>query len=91
MDGILQNQKVEIVSSSGTLRVTILPKYLWISVPIEIAVTLFFGSLLYKTWAQLSFFLRTMYVWAIVGGALALVYQLSGREIIEFSSDKLTV
>jgi hypothetical protein len=84
-------RKIEIVCSSGTLRVTVPPKYPWISVPIGIAGTLFFASILYNTWAKSSFFIRTLYVWAFVGGALALVYQLSGREIIEFSSDKLAV
>ena len=86
-----KTRKIEIVGSSGRLRVTILPKYPWISVPIGITAILFFGLFLYRSWAELSLFLRTMYVWAIVGGVLALVYQLSGREIIEFSSDKLSV
>src|SRR5580692_4084467 len=79
-----KTRKTEIVSSSGTLRVTILPKYPWISGTIGIAVALSFGLFLYRSWAELSLFLRTMYAWAIVGGVLALVYQLSGREIIEF-------
>jgi hypothetical protein len=60
-------------------------------VPIEIAGTLFFASILYRTWADLSFVMRATYVWGFVGGALALVYQLSGGEIIEFSPEKLTV
>jgi hypothetical protein len=40
---------------------------------------------------ELSFFMRAVYVWAVVGGGVALVCQLSRREIIEFSSEQLTV
>jgi hypothetical protein len=55
-------RKIEIASSSGILRVTIPPKYPWLVIPIDIAGAWFFGSILYRTWDELSFFMRTIYV-----------------------------
>jgi hypothetical protein len=46
---LFKGKNIEIVASSGSLRMTIFPNYLWIAAPIATAATLVFGGMLIRT------------------------------------------
>jgi hypothetical protein len=83
--------RIEIVASSGMLRVTIHPRGRWLLLLAEIAVSLIFAEAVYRGWAAMQALFRVLVIWGLVGSAAALIYQLSGTEIIEFDEQRLTV
>jgi hypothetical protein len=82
---------IDISMSSGMLRVTVHPARSWLVVLFEIGAILILGAMTYRNWASMSHLFRVLFVWALVSGAAALIFQLSGTEIIEIDSEKLTV
>jgi hypothetical protein len=82
---------IEISTSSGILRVTVHPSRSWLLALFESGVILTFGIMTYRNWGSMSQLFRVLFVSGILSGTAALVFQLSGTEIIEISSDKLTV
>ena len=82
---------IEISTNSGILRVTIHPSRSWLLALFEGGVILIFGIMTYRNWGSMSQLFRVLFVSGTLSGAAALVFQLSGTEIIEISSDKLTV
>jgi hypothetical protein len=73
------------------LRVTVHPPRSWLVVLFEGGVILIFGIMTYRNWGSMSQLFRVLFVSAVVSGVVALLFQLSGTEIIEISSDILTV
>src|SRR5208282_4113526 len=57
----------------------------------EIAVSLAFGAMIYGIWTKMSLLFHSVFVCVSVGAVLALIYQLSGTQIIEFDSRRLTI
>jgi len=91
MDLFKRSAKIEIVASSGILRVTIPPRRSWHLILAAIAADVIFAAVIYSSWATTSVWIRLIFIWAIVSGALSLVYQLVVTQIIEFDSLRLTV
>src|SRR6266851_4044125 len=81
---------IDISASSGTLCVTV-NRHSWLVVLFEGGVILTFITMTYKSWASISHLLRLLIVWGIVSGIAGLIFQLSGTEIIEFDSERLTI
>ena len=73
------------------LRVTIHPRVRWLLLLAEIAVSLIFAQTVYRGWAAMQVLFRVLVIWGLVGSAAALIYQLSGSEVIEFDEQRLTV
>jgi len=71
--------------------VTVHPSRSWVLLLFESAVILIFGIMTYRNWGSMSQLFRVLFVWGTLSGAAALVFQFSGTEIIEISSEKLTV
>jgi len=82
---------IDISTSSGILRVTLHPSRSLLVVICESIVILSFGFMTYRYWGNMSPLFRVLFVLGTLSGVAALVFQLSGTEIIEFSSEKLTV
>jgi hypothetical protein len=83
--------KIEIVASSGILRLTVPPRESWFLIFFVIAMDVAFVVMAYKSWAHMSLWVHIVFVWAIISGVLALVYQLAVTQIIEFDALRLTV
>ena len=49
------------------------------------------GIMTYRNWGSMSQLFRVLFISGTLSGAAALMFQLSGTEIIEISSEKLTV
>jgi hypothetical protein len=76
---------------SGMLRVTTHPGNYWPLFLFEITLGLIFAHTLYSGWRELSLFFRAIIVWAIAGEVAALIYQFSGKEIVEFDQQRLSI
>lgn len=70
---------------------TVPPRESWFLIFVVIAADGAFAVMTYKSWAQMSLWVHIMFVWAIIGGVFALVYQLAVTQIIEFDVARLTV
>src|SRR5215472_7444461 len=81
---------IDISTSSGTLRVTV-KRRSWLILLFEGGILLIFITMTYRNWASMSHLFRILFVWAFVSGIAALIFQLSGTEIIEFDSERLTI
>lgn len=73
------------------LRVTVHPSRSWLKLLFEGGVILIFGIMTYRSWGSMSQLFRVLCVSGTLSGAAALIFQLSGTEIIEISSEMLTV
>jgi hypothetical protein len=91
MDPFKRRAKIAIVASSGIVGVTIPPTRSWFLILAALAGDVAFAAITYSSWATTSLWIRLIFIWAIVGGALALVYQLAVTQIIAFDSLRLTI
>ena len=82
---------IDLSTSSGTLRVTVHPSRSWLLAFFEGGVILIIGIMSYRAWGRMSPIFRVLFPFGILSGTAALIFQLSGTEIIEISSEKLTV
>ena len=82
--------RIRIVPSSGMLRVTIPPRRSWLSL-LEIAVFLVVVVWVYGFWSRISPLFHVLLIWGFVSAALALIYQLSVTQVVEFDSQRMTV
>jgi hypothetical protein len=82
--------KMEIVASSGILRVTVPPRESWFLILVVIAADVAFAVMTYSGWSRTWVWVHLIFVWAIIGGVLGLVYQLAVTQIIEIDAQHLT-
>jgi hypothetical protein len=82
---------IDISTSSGVVRVTVHPSCSWLVALFESSAVLVFGIMTYRYWGSMSQLFRGLFVLGTLSGAGALIFQLSGTEIIEISSGKLTI
>jgi hypothetical protein len=73
------------------LRVTIPPRRTWLLILIEIAVFLVGAIWVYGLWVKVSLLFHVLFMWGFVSALLALIYQLSVMQVIEFDSQRITV
>jgi len=88
---IERDPELDIVAASGVLRVTVHRRFPWFTLLFEIAVILILATFAYRGWAKMSILFHVIWVWGLISAAIAFVYQLSGQEVIEFDTQKLTV
>ena len=85
-----EGRKVEISATSGIVRVAIDPRprsaLLWFEAFLLVAVD---GAVL-RIWSGLSPVYRGLLLWGTAGAVVAWFYQLSGSEVVEFDSKKVT-
>ena len=86
-----RERAVEIVTASGTLRVTVNPKPAWLLMLAEAIGIAVFGVFIVRGWASMTVWFRALLVWGIGSTCVAWLYQLSGSEIIEFDAQKLVI
>jgi hypothetical protein len=86
-----RERAVEIVTASGTLRVTVDPKPAWLPMLAEAIGIAVFGVFVVRGWASMTVWYRALLVWGIGSACVAWLYQLSGSEIIEFDAQKLVI
>jgi hypothetical protein len=91
MDFFKPSAKIEIVASSGILRVTVPPRQSWLFIAIAIVADVAFVAMTYNSWAQTALWLRLFIIWALVSGTFGLFYKLFGTQIIEFDALQLTI
>jgi hypothetical protein len=90
MDLFKRSAKIEIVASSGILRVTVPPRQPWLLI-VAIATDVFFVAMIYNSWAQMPLWLRVFIIWVLISGGIGSVFQFSVMQIIEFDALRLTV
>jgi hypothetical protein len=86
-----RERAIEVQAVSGTLRVTVAPKPAWILLLVEGGGLLIFSFYAFHRWASMPSWDRAILIWIIVGAVVAWFYQLSGSEVIEFDSQKLSI
>jgi hypothetical protein len=91
MDFFKRSAKLEIVASSGILRVTVPPRQSWLLIVVAIATDAFFVAMIYRSWAQIPFWLHIFIIWVFISSGIGLLFQLSVTQMIEFDSLRLTV
>src|ERR1700733_2801979 len=91
MDFFKRTAKIDIVASSGILRVTIPPRRRWFLILAVIAADVVFAAIIYSNWATTSVGIRIVFICGIISSAFSLSYQLLVTQIIEFDSLRLTV
>jgi hypothetical protein len=77
---------IDISTSSGMLRVTVHPSRSWLVVLFEAGAILIFGIVTYRNWESMTQLFRALFVLGTLSCAVALIFQLSGTEIIGISS-----
>ena len=82
---------IRIVSSSGMLRVTIPPTRAWLLILPEIAVFLVGVIWVYGFWTRISTLFHLLFIWGFVSATLAMIYQLSVTQVVEFDSQRMTL
>src|SRR5215467_6798070 len=80
---------IEISTSSGMLRVIVRPARSWLIVLLELAVLTGFAVVTYQSWSRMSHVYRGAFIFALISGAIGLIFQLSGTEIIDIDSNKI--
>ena len=85
-----RERAIEVQAVSGTLRVTVAPKPAWILLLVEGGGLLGFSFYAFHNWASMSLWYRAILIW-ILSGAVVAFYQLSGSEVLEFDSRKLSI
>jgi Integral membrane protein (DUF2244) len=91
MNPFHHRRQIDIVASSGSVRVTVTPKPHWAATLVQWAILVVFIALLYRDWSQLPFLVRAFALCALVFVVSALIYQSSGTEIIEFDARTVAV
>ncbi|HEY6386621.1 MAG TPA: hypothetical protein VIX91_13160 [Candidatus Acidoferrum sp.] len=82
---------IEISTNSGMLRVTVHPVRSWLVVLLGLGALMVFAAATYEYLARMSQVFRGVFIFAIVSSAIGLIFQLSGTEIIEIDSNKITL
>lgn len=83
--------ELDILPISGTLRVSVHPLPNIILALLEIASGLVFWTVTIKQWPTLSWLMRAFFIWGDASTVIALMYQVSGSEEIEFGPQKVTL
>lgn len=83
--------KMDILGSSGVLRVTVRPRPSLALILFEASIACIFATSAYRNWSTIATAFRIVSISAVVSIVGGLIYQLSGLEIIEFSAQKLRI
>lgn len=82
---------IEISTSSGILRLAVRPSRSWLLIVLELLALIVFAVVVYEKWAIMSYAFRGIFIFAVASGAMGLIFQLSGIEIIEVDTNKITL
>jgi hypothetical protein len=91
MEASKTGERIDIVSSSGMLRVVLPPRRSWFLILLEIVLTSVGVIWVYTLWARLSGLYHLLFLWGIATAFLVLIYQISVSQTIEFDSQRITV
>jgi hypothetical protein len=87
--GFFDGPKVDVLTSSGMLCVTVHPRPHWLVVALGFDVI--FAAVLYYSWSSTPLFGRIIWMVILVSTLISSVYEFSGEEIIEIDSQRLTI
>jgi hypothetical protein len=91
MTGFFDGPKIDVVASSGMLRVTIHPRPDWQAAFAALGGDVIFAVVLYQVWSATPLSIRSVWLALLAFILLSSVYELFGEEIIEFDSQKFTI
>lgn len=91
MSFLKRQRAVEIVTLSGSVRVTIDPTPARPVLLVGAVVTTAFAIMVFRAWTSVPFLYRILLLWAVASGVVAWLYRLSGSEIVEFDDRTLTI
>jgi hypothetical protein len=86
-----QSAEVDIVATSGTVRVAVQPKTSWLWLIAAGILDIVFLVWFIREWPDLSLLMRGLLLWAEVSGVASFFYVVSGSETIEFSDTDLFI
>jgi hypothetical protein len=86
-----EGRGVEISASSGIVRVEIDPRPRSVLLWSEAVLIVIVDGALFRMWAALAFVYRALFLWGTASAVVAWFYQLSGSEVVEFDSQRLTL
>jgi hypothetical protein len=86
-----RERATQIVAASGTVRVTVEPRPAWIALIVEVIGISLLGGYIVHTWGSGPLWFHGLLIWAMATAVVAWFYQLSGSEIIEFDSQKISI
>jgi hypothetical protein len=84
-------RRIDVVASSGMLRITVRPKPHVIETVSVCAIFVFSAGILYRDWPQTPIAIRFFFLFVAVSVALSLLYRYSGTEVIEFDMHRLII
>jgi hypothetical protein len=82
---------VEVVSISGTVRVTIQPAFGLLLILLEIVATLLVAVFAFRSWPEVSLLICILLVWGLGAAIIGTIYIFPGSEVVEFSQQLLTI
>ena len=89
MTGFFDGPKVDVLSSSGMLCVTVHSRPHWLVVALGCDVI--FATVIYYSWSSTALFGRIIWIVILVSTLISSVYEFFGEEIIEIDSQRLTI
>jgi hypothetical protein len=81
--------KVEVLASSGILRITVNPERR--AGLVGLVFDVFFFAILYRYWSATTLFMRVFWIFLLASTFVSLAYELLGEENIEINSRTLTI
>lgn len=89
MIALFEGPKVDVLTSSGMLRVTICPTRQAGLATLGFDVV--FAAILYHYWAASPLFFRGIWIFVLASALVGAVYEFFGEEVIEINSQTLTI
>jgi hypothetical protein len=89
MTGFFDGPKVEVLTSSGMLCVTVHSRPHWLVV--ALGGDVIFAAVLYYYWPFTPLFGRVVWTVILVSTLISSIYEFLGEEIIEIDSQRLTI
>jgi hypothetical protein len=86
-----EGRKVEISATSGIVRVAIDPRPRLVLLWLEAFLIVILDGAFFRMWAGLAVVYRALFLWGTASAVVAWFYQLSGSEVVEFDSQRLTL
>jgi hypothetical protein len=83
--------RIEIISTSGLLRIIVRPAVHWVWAIAEGVGILFFVQFSHRNWHVLNSLTRAAILFGIVSAVVSLIFVQTGREVIQFGPEKLTI
>ena len=83
--GFSKNEpRMDVVGSSGMLRVTFHAKPHWFVLLVDLTVIVTITAVIRSSWSKMPIVFRAIFIRGVISAVLTLIYQLSATQLIEF-------